>query len=714
MLKRPLAVVGISYFCTLLAATFLNFNGVVAIFVISSIAIIGLLVFRAKNILLNTVAITVLIASLVYMLYTCVCYLPFESYDGRVATVTAQIVDIKQTQSGHNYILQVEQIGGGDVQKPFKCVMYSKNKIEADYYDKIIASGEFVLPDTSAFNKNKADSVYLKFFTDTPFYDNESVITVSQKPIRYEFIKIREYISESISTMISKENAQLLKGIIIGADENVSQDIKESFSKSGMEHILTLSGYHIVLLTGMASIVLDFAYIGRKKKTAIMLFVVALFVGVAGFTASAIRAAVMSSALFISPIFSRRGDSLNSLGLASLVLTLFNPYAAYDLGLILSFFSTLGIILFSSKLTQYIIRKLKVRGNIGYAFVGFFATSLSASIMISPVCIGAFSGLSLVAPLANMLVSPIISMIMYTGIVVAIFGKIPFLRVVVMPISIICDALLTFVTSCTRFFQSIPLAYLKIGFNYIYLMLAGCGIIVLVGLFCKQRSKAVVSAICFSLVVIVASVGSYSMFANNTIIIGNVKHKGDYNIVVTYKDRAVVINRTDNIELARKTASYLDGKFARNIEMYINTGESPDNSVIEYYKDNFNLMSVVSDNPELYEDITTYPLCDMTVSLSSKINLKLVSEGDSIVIKGDYGAFSFAVADTYPQATEAFQGSEIQALVLYSKANKETGDIGRDYIITLGDIESLITKNETLRDKTVQIIAHHNGNSCSL
>ncbi len=714
MLKRPLAVVGISYFCTLLAATFLNFNGVVAIFVISSITIVGLLAFKAKNILLHTITITVLIASLVYALYTYVSYIPVQSYDGHTATVTAQIVDINQTQSGHSYILEIEQIDGGNVQEPFKCVMYSKNKIEADYYDKLIASGEFVLLDESAFSKNKADAVYLKFYTDTPFYDNESVVTVSKKPMRYAFIKVREYISESISATISKDNAQLLKGIIIGADENISQDVKDGFSKSGMEHILTLSGYHIVLLTGMASLVLDFIYIGRRRKTAVMLLVVALFVGVSGFTASAIRAAVMSSALFIGPIFSRRADSLNALGLASLCLTLFTPYAVCDLGLVLSFASTLGIILFGSKLTQFISRKLKIKGSLGCAFVGYFATSLSAVIMISPVCVCAFSGISIVAPIANMITSPIISLIMYTGIIVGIFGKISSLRMILMPISLICDASLTFLTSCVRFFQNIPFAYLKIGLNFIYPMLAGCGIIVVISLFCKQRAKAVVSAMFLCVFVTVVSVGSYIIFSNNTIIIGNVKHKEDHNIVVTYKDRAVVINHTDNIELARKTASYLGGKFVRNIEMYINMGESVETSVIEYYKDNFNLMSVVSNSPERYEDVTTYQLCDMTVSLSSKINLQLVSEGDGIVIKGDYGAFSFAVAQSRLQAETAFDGHKIPALFLYSKTNTEIGDIGNQYIITLGERESFITKNETLRDKTAQIMASSNGLSRAL
>ncbi len=711
MLKRPLAVIGISYFCTLLAATFLNFNGVVAIFVISAIAITGLLAFKVESSLLKTVVITMLIASLVYALHTCASYLPIASYDGKTADVTAQITDISQTQSGYRYTLEVEQIDGNNIQKPFKCTMYSKNKIEADYYDRLIAKGEFVLLSESAFSKNKASGVYLKFITDTPFYDSEKIISTYQKPLRYKFIQMREYISDSISSMISKENSGLLKGMIIGADENISYEAKDGFSKSGMEHILTLSGYHIVLLVGMANIVLDLIYTGRKRKGTIILFVIVVFVGVSGFTASAIRAAVMSSALYISSAFSRRNDGLNALGLASLALTLFNPYAVCDLGLVLSFSSTLGIILFSSKLTRYISRRLKAYGYISYALVSFFATSLSASLLIAPVCVGAFSGISFVAPIANMLASPIISLIMYMGIAIGILGKIPFLRVVLTPFAIICDGLLTFVTSFVKFVGNLPLAYLKIGFNFIYLLLAGCGIIILISLFCKLRAKAVATALLFCMLITVASVGSYILFATNTITIGNVDYKDSHSIIVTYKNRAVIINNGDSIELARQTKDYLESKFAKNIEMYVNTSQDIDNETLEFYKRNFNVLSVVAKNVENYQDIQAYPICDMNVTLSSGLKLMIVNIDGEFIVKGDYGRFSFAVANTYPQVENTFAGSKIQEVILLSKVNRQTGDIGSDYIITLDESKSIITKNETMRDKTVQIMARKNGQS---
>ncbi|MBR5496267.1 MAG: ComEC/Rec2 family competence protein [Oscillospiraceae bacterium] len=659
----------------------------------------------------KTIVITMLIASLVYTLYTCVAYLPIAGYDGQTANITAQITDIRQTQSGYSYTLEVRDFNGNKIDKPFKCTMYSKNKIEADYYDKLVAKGEFLVLDESAFSKSKASGVYLKFLSDTPFYDDENIIPADKKPLRYKFIQIREYISDGISAMISKQNSGLLKGIIIGADENVSYQAKEGFSKSGMEHILTLSGYHIVLLVGMANVVLDFTYVGRKRKIAVILLIVATFVGVSGFTSSAIRAAVMSSALFASSIFSRRNDSLNSLGIACLVLTLFNPYAVCDLGLVLSFSSTLGIILFSSKLTRYISRKLKAYGYISYSLVSFFATSLSASLLIAPVCVGAFSGISFIAPIANMLMSPIISVVMYIGIAIGVLGKIPFFRVILTPLAIICDALLTFVTSFVKFIGNIPFAYLKIGFNFLYLMLASCGIIILISLFCEKRAKAVAGALVLCMVVTVASIGSYMLFANNTITLSSVDYKDNHSIVVTYKDRAIIIDNGNSIELATKTKDYLESKLVKNIEMYVNTSQNTDNQTIDFYKHNFNLLSIVSPNYKTYKDIQTYPLCEMNVELSSGINLKIEGVEDGFAIKGDYGKFSFAVSDTYYRVEQAFEQNTIQAVFLYSKVNKQTGSIGRDYIITLDESKTVITKTETLRDKTVQIMAHKNGNS---
>ena len=78
---------------------------------------------------------------------------------------------------------------------------------------------------------------------------------------------------------------------------------------------------------------------------------------ITGFTPSVVRSGVMITLTYCAMIFLRKSDGLNSLGFSGLVLTLFNPYTVADVGMLLSFSATLGILMWSKPISNYIVIK---------------------------------------------------------------------------------------------------------------------------------------------------------------------------------------------------------------------------------------------------------------------------------------------------------------------------------------------------------------------
>ena len=137
---------------------------------------------------------------------------------------------------------------------------------------------------------------------------------------------------------------------MLGDKDALDNDVLDNFRKTGTSYLIVVSGLHLSVALALVTKI-----IGRFTKRRIPLCVASIvvvigFAALTGFNYSVIRAMIAVIIYQIGRVLLRKSDPLNSLGFAALAITITNPCAVGDLGLLMSFSATMGIILWSEKI----------------------------------------------------------------------------------------------------------------------------------------------------------------------------------------------------------------------------------------------------------------------------------------------------------------------------------------------------------------------------
>jgi len=235
----------------------------------------------------------------------------------------------------------------------------------------------------------------------------------------YAFIlKIKNKLEGSVLKSIPQPEAALANGMLFGGTGSMSQSVQESFSRTGMTHIVAVSGYNVTIIAEYLVLFGIFLGLWRNQALWVAIFGIFLFVAMIGFPSSAVRAGMMGAVLIWAIKNGRLSDSFNAIIFTGAVMLLFNPMLLrWDVGFQLSFLATLGIVSLSPLAERISLRKHNPMGISEIIFL-----SICAQIFVLPVIIYNFHTISLVSLLANLLVLPIIPFSMMLSFLAAIFG----------------------------------------------------------------------------------------------------------------------------------------------------------------------------------------------------------------------------------------------------------------------------------------------------
>ena len=216
-------------------------------------------------------------------------------------------------------------------------------------------------------------------------------------------------LKDRIDIVFDEDTAGFAKAVLTGDRSGLSYQTRNELSVTGIAHIVAVSGMHVSLLVG---IVMALCLRRRKLATLICIPVMVFFAAMLGFSASVTRAVIMNSVLLIAPLVHRENDAPTSLGLALLILLVFNPWAIANVGLQLSFACMAGIFLLAPRIYDRCMKlageeELREKHGILYRLyrgaVVTIAASISATVFTAPLVAGAFGAVSLIAPLTNLL-----------------------------------------------------------------------------------------------------------------------------------------------------------------------------------------------------------------------------------------------------------------------------------------------------------------------
>jgi competence protein ComEC len=131
----------------------------------------------------------------------------------------------------------------------------------------------------------------------------------------------------------------------------------------------------------------------------------------------------MAIIIILSDILFKKADTISSLFVSAIVIITLNPFSIFDIGFILSFGGTLGIVLLNPKINTYLTSKFNTLNNSLKAFIiETLSVTISAQIIILPIMCYSFNSVSVVSLLANLVIAPLIPFITIVGILMYIFS----------------------------------------------------------------------------------------------------------------------------------------------------------------------------------------------------------------------------------------------------------------------------------------------------
>lgn len=219
--------------------------------------------------------------------------------------------------------------------------------------------------------------------------------------LMYEYIyKAKSYISNTIRYLY-KTNSDFINSMILGQKDDLSQNEKLMFTRTGTSHIIAISGLHTGILSGL--IIFMMGKINKIYKLIVLSTMMFIYSAMVGNSPSIIRAIMFMISLYLSFFLDRKMDKISTLSFIGILFVINNPYIIYNISFQLSFLATLSIIYFYG----YINNKLNIK---------IISLTLSANILTIPIIYYNFEGIPLVSILGNIIIVPFIGIIIYLAI----------------------------------------------------------------------------------------------------------------------------------------------------------------------------------------------------------------------------------------------------------------------------------------------------------
>jgi competence protein ComEC len=240
--------------------------------------------------------------------------------------------------------------------------------------------------------------------------------------------EIRDRAEAALGQGMPPREAALARGFVLGEDEAVDEETKEDFRRSGLSHLLAVSGQNVALLALLAMPLL--AALGMPLRTRLVwvLGLIVVYVPLAGAGPSIQRAGIMGGLSVIAMLAGRRASRLYALAVAASVLLVLEPGIAADVGWQLSFAAVLGILLLAGRLRETLTTWVGSTGWRG-ALADGAAMTVAATLATAPLIAFHFEGISTTSLLANLLALPAVAPAMWLGMLTGAAGQVPGLPV---------------------------------------------------------------------------------------------------------------------------------------------------------------------------------------------------------------------------------------------------------------------------------------------
>lgn len=437
-MKRPILIAALGYIIGIVWG--LSFK-VVLIFC-SIIAICMLIVEKNKNILriIKLVINKKVTILLLIFIIAGFIHIKFLKYDYEKIYISLENVNIvgtivsskKEKQYINEYKIETEKINNIKLKKKF--ILLTKNK-EIEYGNKIKLEGTYIKPSKSRNYRGFDYSNYLK--TENIYgtiEQNGKIELIKEKNINYLFInlyKVKNKIIKNINNKFPEETRGVVLGILLGDKSSIEEDVRQNFADSSLSHILAVSGTHISYVVICISVLFKKLKLNKNIRKVLTSLVLFMYLYLVDFSVSATRAVIMSTIVIMQMLFYRKQDTITTIAFSSIIILINNPYSILNIGFLLSYGGTIGIILFVNRIS------IESKEDFFQRFKSYLKdiciVTISAQTIIMPIIIYYFNTISFTFIISNIIASLIIGPIIMIGLVIIAisFFKIPIISLII-------------------------------------------------------------------------------------------------------------------------------------------------------------------------------------------------------------------------------------------------------------------------------------------
>jgi competence protein ComEC len=251
--------------------------------------------------------------------------------------------------------------------------------------------------------------------------------------------RIRDRAEQALGAGARPEEAALLRGFVLGEDDRIDAATVDDFKRSGLAHLLAVSGENVMLLALLAVPLLALAGVPLRARLLCVMGLIAIYVPVTGAGPSIQRAGVMGAAGVAAALAGRPRSRWYAILLAAGATLAVNPRASGDPGWQLSFAAVVGIVLWAAPIRDLLVGQSAPSSEAGRderrplrwrrALAEGAAVTGAATVATAPLMAHHFEAVSIASVPANLLVLPAVAPLMWLGMLAAMAGQLPWLPV---------------------------------------------------------------------------------------------------------------------------------------------------------------------------------------------------------------------------------------------------------------------------------------------
>lgn len=456
--------------------------------------------------------------------YTRLVYQPIARLDQRFTTFSGEVVSM----TVYDDEMASYQVKGSFHCGPSATILIYTDDLGADYGDELKICGGFskirsnYLWDGAAYYRAKG--IFLEAENDAYV---SCTHTETQKLMR-TLQAYRSHIATKICVYAGMDAGGMVSAMLLGTRDLLADETNEMLTRHGVSHVISVSGLHLVVILFLLGFVCRKLHIHCWVEFVLSVAVIFCYAMMVCMPVSMVRAGIMYLLMTSGRLFFRRADTLNSLCIAGVLITLPNPYCILDASFLLSLVGTFGIGVFA----PFMMRRFS---HVRYPFriLVQLGTMICVSVCTYPVLLLYFREISIVSPLSNVLLVPICSAMLVLSLAIFLTGGAAY---VAAPIGFLLRILYDLMYAISDWIHAILPYTFPTGWDLLPLLSFILLVLVVYAFVAWRKPRAVALSIVFSIVILYLGQVAWRSTERDNLIITVLGNKNESVVVVQHQD----------------------------------------------------------------------------------------------------------------------------------------------------------------------------------